>query len=121
MNIYDHKVPEHHVTEILDALPEHLLITGHCKTRIVVVDGEQLLPDKSLQVINHSPDGFAWGYAGSGPAQLALAILLKYLSDEIACNLYQQFKVNVVSSWPQESFAISINLKEEIEKILSEG
>lgn len=24
---------------------------------------------------NHSPNGFEWGYAGSGPAQLALAIL----------------------------------------------
>ena len=27
------------------------------------------------QVVNHSPDGFEWGYTGSGPAQLALAIL----------------------------------------------
>ncbi len=28
-----------------------------------------------LDLANHSPDGFSWGYGGSGPAQLALAIL----------------------------------------------
>jgi len=32
-----------------------------------------------LGVINHSPDGFSWGYSGSGPAQLALAILCDHL------------------------------------------
>jgi len=26
-------------------------------------------------LFNHSPTGFEWGYGGSGPAQLALAIL----------------------------------------------
>jgi hypothetical protein len=29
-----------------------------------------------LDVCNHSPSGFEWGYSGSGPAQLALAMLL---------------------------------------------
>lgn len=33
-------------------------------------------PDQSLRFRNHSPDGFEWSYGGSGPAQLALAILL---------------------------------------------
>ncbi|HMF28341.1 MAG TPA: DUF6166 domain-containing protein, partial [Candidatus Cybelea sp.] len=28
-----------------------------------------------LDLYNHSPDGFEIGYGGSGPAQLALAIL----------------------------------------------
>jgi Family of unknown function (DUF6166) len=31
--------------------------------------------DLRLDVANHSPTGFAWGYAGSGPAQTALALL----------------------------------------------
>lgn len=30
-------------------------------------------------VRNHSPDGFQWGYGGSGPAQLALALCLDVL------------------------------------------
>src|SRR5467141_965015 len=29
-----------------------------------------------LEARNHSPTGFAWGYGGSGPAQLALALLI---------------------------------------------
>jgi len=39
-------------------------------------DGERdyVLPVR-LDLYNHSPDGFEWGYQGSGPAQLALAIL----------------------------------------------
>ena len=33
-------------------------------------DHRRLSPDRSLDVVNHSPSGFEWGYAGSGPAQL---------------------------------------------------
>src|SRR5262245_22144387 len=29
-----------------------------------------------LELRNHSPTGFEWGYGGSGPAQLALALLV---------------------------------------------
>jgi hypothetical protein len=38
----------------------------------VHVDGQPLDPRHDLY--NHSPDGFEWGYHGSGPAQLALAL-----------------------------------------------
>lgn len=31
-----------------------------------------------LDEVNHSPTGFEWGYRGSGPAQLAYAILRSY-------------------------------------------
>jgi Family of unknown function (DUF6166) len=37
----------------------------------VTVDGRRLNP--RLDLWNHSPTGFEWGYGGSGPAQLALA------------------------------------------------
>ncbi len=50
-------------------------------------------------VVNHSPDGLQWGYGGSGPAQLALAILCHYLRlaghpfpDGRAVVLHQDFK-----------------------------
>ena len=46
-----------------------------------------------LDIANHSPTGFDWGYAGSGPAQLALAILADALgNDERADWLHQAFK-----------------------------
>lgn len=95
----------------LGGLPTDLLITGHSETRIVTVNGKQLLPGASLAIVNHSPDGFACGYAGSGPAQLALAILLKYLSVEDARRCYQRFKSNVVAAWPQRHFALRIICK----------
>ena len=43
----------------------------------VFKDGVLLSPQRSLQVQSHSPDGFSWGYGGSGPHQLALALLLE--------------------------------------------
>jgi len=42
----------------------------------VTVDGVEVVPLVSQAVHNHSPDGFAWGYPGSGPHQLALGLLL---------------------------------------------
>lgn len=52
-----------------------------------------------LDLYNHSPDGFQWGYCGSGPSQLALAILADCLGDGEALHHYQEFKQDVVSSW----------------------
>ncbi len=61
-------------------------------------DQEQLAPDRSLELANHSPSGFNWGYDGSGPAQLALALLLDYTDDEdVALKEYTEFKTKVVS------------------------
>jgi hypothetical protein len=57
------------------------------------------LPD-CLEIRNHSPTGFAWGYGGSGPAQLALALLVDALGDvEIAERHYQEFKFEIVAGW----------------------
>lgn len=72
-------------------------ITGFSKTRKVFIGFKELLPDPSLKVINHSPDGFAWGYGGSGPAQLALAILLNFMPEEMAKIWYQKFKREFVA------------------------
>lgn len=54
----------------------------------------------SLKLVNHSPTGFEWGYYGSGPAQLALAILLDATEDaDLALSLYQGFKEDFVAKW----------------------
>lgn len=69
-----------------------------------------LPPERSLKLRNHSPGGFAWGYHGSGPAQLALALLLDALpgnSDKLADRLYQKFKQNFVSRWPETGWEIT--------------
>ena len=58
---------------------------------------------RSLKLANHSPTGFEWGYYGSGPAQLALAILLDFTDDkEKALANYQTFKEDFVARWSRE-------------------
>jgi len=64
-------------------------LEGIQETREVFLDGAILTPDESQKVKNHSPDGFNWGYGGSGPSQLALAIVLKITGKSDG---YQDFK-----------------------------
>lgn len=48
-------------------------------TVVIVTDtGTAALPPRR-DLKNHSPDGFEWGYEGSGPAQLALALCVDAL------------------------------------------
>jgi hypothetical protein len=67
------------------------------------LDGKLLLPFKSQDVRNHSPDGFNHGYGGSGPAQLALAIMLE---TEKHYEIYQEFKWAVIANLPHGRFTI---------------
>lgn len=62
-----------------------------------------------LDMVNHSPTGFCWGYLGSGPAQLAFAMLYKWLClrgkiypEVFARALYQQFKRDVIAILPMD-------------------
>lgn len=72
------------------------LNNGICKVH-VVVDGVSTPLDPRLDLANKSPTGFEWGYAGSGPAQLALAICADALGDDArALRLHQGFKMRVV-------------------------
>lgn len=45
----------------------------------------------------HSPDGHAWGYGGSGPAQLALDLLWDVTGTEPDRFVYQMFMRQVVA------------------------
>jgi hypothetical protein len=85
---------------------------GHAA--IVTVDGHPLNP--RLDLWNHSPTGFEWGYCGSGPAQLALAILADHCKDdERALNFYQRFKWAVIAELPSRQWTLN---SEEIEQTL---
>jgi hypothetical protein len=55
--------------------PGHVVVAVH-ETENLITKTIHLPVTPSLRHRNHSPDGFEWGYHGSGPAQLALAILL---------------------------------------------
>lgn len=81
----------------------------HCCVVTVSVEGAARALDPRLDLANHSPTGFEWGYLGSGPAQLALAMLADALAnDERALKLYQRFKLNYVANLKRdEPWAIS--------------
>lgn len=93
---------------------------------VVTVDGRPLPPRLDLR--NHSPTGFEWGYGGSGPAQLALAILCDHLGDDDLAEglyhafaeaeaLYQEFKWRVIASLPAGEWTLTTD---DIERVLSE-
>jgi len=67
---------------------------------IVVQDNGDEYPLEHIE--RHSPDGFQWGYGGSGPADTALSILTDCLGMERANQLYQLFKWEFVAGWGDE-------------------
>lgn len=72
-----------------------------------VEDGEEAALPPRLDLWNHSPAGFNWGYGGSGPAQLSLALLADALGDdERASRLHQDFKWEVVSRLPRAEWQL---------------
>ena len=52
----------------------------------------QITPEQSQEITNHSPTGFEFGYGGSGPAQLALAILMDFTGRVPHPSFYHAFK-----------------------------
>jgi hypothetical protein len=75
---------------------------GRAKDYRVTVEtlyDEKLLPHRVM----HSPDGFCWGYGGSGPADLARSLLMHFMqTDDVSPWLYQQFKDDVIARLPQQ-------------------
>lgn len=59
-----------------------------------------------LNEIGHSPDGFEWGYGGSGPSQLAYAIVRLFLSTREARRHYQDFKNRFIIGAPEAGFEL---------------
>jgi len=85
---------------------------------VVQTNAERQIERHDLKhVMIHSPDGFEWGYRGSGPADLALSILADFFGenpnqaeldqgryDNVVESLryYQRFKEAFVAKWPKE-------------------
>ena len=84
-------------------------LKGNFETRDIWVNGKKLSPKKSQKIRNHSPDGFNWGYGGSGPAQLALAICLELFGSP---DRYQDFKWNYIANLPRENFDMDIEIQQ---------
>ena len=76
-------------------------INDRCKVYITTrqnTEAGPLLGTVELPFIGrHSPDGFEWGYGGSGPAELALAILTDLLGKKPPHLMYHSFKIAIIA------------------------
>jgi hypothetical protein len=75
----------------------------------VSAPGQQMAPlPLRCDIVNHSPRGFAWGYTGSGPAQLALAILADYFGCAHAARAHRQlFKFAAISRIQEKHWSMT--------------
>jgi len=106
---------------------------------VASVTVDRLAIDPCTDIKSHSPSGLEWGYGGSGPAQLALAIVADHLEikkaacscaysrsvklydvhHEVECELgrrlevlfrnYQRFKELFVSRFDQKGWTLNEN------------
>lgn len=87
-------------------------------------------------IVDHSPDGFEWGYGGSGPSDLALNVVdliltkIGFNGSKTKCRkgvafiksyeLYQDFKWDIISKIPKNGAVIPYDqMKSWIEKKIS--
>jgi len=107
------------IPKIIEGLPESILLHGERGEgeTWVTIDGEYLNLNLSLKIYNHSPTGFNWGYGGSGPAQLSLAILLEFLPVKLAEKYKSEFKRKVISVIKEDVFTVAIPFRQIIYEI----
>jgi hypothetical protein len=106
--------------EILSAIPETIKLEGAYMSNQAYVNDKKLSLAQSLKVANHSPTGFNWGYGGSGPAQLSLAVMLCFLPKDQATRLYMDFKFKYIAGLPRTDFIKTVPLREIVASILDE-
>ena len=85
--------------------------------RVYVIEGETRAPLTHYPY--HSPDGFEWGYTGSGPADLALALLADVLGEAptretldagrplASWLLHQDLKADLVAGLPRPGWRVN--------------
>src|SRR5689334_7777574 len=84
-----------------------------CEVTKVSETGESKPLEPRLDIHNHSPSGFEFGYPGSGPAQLALAILADVAGDRLAHPLQQEFKRDVIARIEGDHFELTAEAIEQ--------
>jgi hypothetical protein len=85
---------------------------GHPAAFTVIVheSGQPARPLDLRHDLRHHSSEFNWGYGGSGPAQLALALAADVLGDdEAAQDVYQRLKFRVVGRLPEDGWSLTEN------------
>jgi len=104
------EVPEHITTK------EEVKFIGIRKgfnTQVKIDYGEGAIQELKPEG-KHSPDGFNWGYGGSGPAELALVICKSIMLDEeLAEQVYQDVKWAVIAKIQTDTWVLPIDIFRE--------
>ena len=86
----------------------HGMRTEHGCTVVVEEDGDFTGLDHRRDLRNLSSDGLEWGTAGSGPAQLALALAADVLGDDDkAQELYRRLESKLIGDLPHEGWVLT--------------
>ena len=98
---------------------------GNSVRAVVVVhegDPEPRSLDLRHDLRRHSEE-FNWGYGGSGPAQLALALAADVLgNDEQAQDIYQRLKFKLIGRLPHDGWSLTEDqLRQTILEIQQHG
>lgn len=88
-----------------DPIPPLFLEDIECRR-----NGDSIVTNVPHRIHCHS-NGFEWGYAGNGPAELALNILSLFIGTKRAFPLQQKFKQEFIATLPYEG---GIILREQI-------
>ncbi len=92
---------------------EPVALKGNYETKMVWINDKELTPEFSIEIYNHSADGFDWGYSGAGSAQLALAILLELTKNKkLSMILHHVFKNEYISTLSRSDFSVKIDIGE---------
>jgi uncharacterized protein DUF6166 len=119
--LFYHNQNQHMITKnALEKFPVDVHLMGDFRTKAVTINGLPLKPEESHEVLNISP-GFAWGYGGDAPQQLAIAILDRLVGPATALKLYQDLTHGYIAGLPQRDFNVHINLRWVISTIVELG
>jgi hypothetical protein len=72
---------------------------------LVYVDNQELDITRSL-TIRHHADSFEWGYRGSGPTQLALALMLDLFDEKTALDWYLFFRNDIINELQHDNWVL---------------
>ena len=95
---------------------EAIVIVAERESKGSIFSTRDLNPRNDL--INHSPDGFEWGYGGSGPSQPALAMIADAFrtapaasddkkADALAIKYHHVIKEKMIAPLPQERIPVT--------------
>jgi len=83
-------------------------VSGGCHVRVMDGRGNKQPLNPHLELRNHSPTGFEWGYGGSGPAQLAFALAMDATGDRRrAEHVHQRLKFRLVGRLPYDGWLLT--------------